>query len=487
MKINLLDTKEDSRARRTTVIVAAVFALVVGSLSAIGAGASYRAATHGTNVLQEVGGVFPFAQLQHLGWGESPQTTIQDPLATPDNRLNILLLGIGGEGHEGSLLTDTIIFASIDRTENRVGLVSIPRDLAYPLEGGRFQKINAVNANFESAYPGEGTRRTSEAFAQLFTTRIDRYMRIDFKGFESLIDVLGGIDVTVEKSFTDSSFPTEDDGPTPYKWKTVSFEKGPEHMNGQRALTYVRSRHGTNGEGSDFARSRRQQIVLKAIRERLLSLGTLANPKKLVEIWTTLSSHIDTNLSAWDMLKLTPLAIHLSPDTIMNHVLTDAPKGELIAANVNGSFLLFPRQTDWSEIRRIIANPFTSTITTAPQVVQEKKDETSPPPAKPIIVHVQNGTFRTGLAARASTLLVKSGYTVAGTANALKRDIRDTVMYDLTGGAKDAELVRLKQLLGATISTTPPDIGQATSSAGSIHPDFIIILGESSAALLNQP
>jgi LCP family protein required for cell wall assembly len=224
MKINLLDTKEDSRARRTTVIVAAVFAFIVGSLSAIGAGASYRAATYGTNVLQEVSGVFPFAQLQHLGWGESPQTTLQDPLATPDNRLNILLLGIGGEGHEGSLLTDTIIFASIDRTDNRVGLVSIPRDLAYPLDGGRFQKINAVNANLESAYPGEGTRRTSEAFAQLFTTRIDRYMRIDFKGFESLIDVLGGIDVTVEKSFTDSSFPTEDDGPTPYQWKTVSFE-----------------------------------------------------------------------------------------------------------------------------------------------------------------------------------------------------------------------------------------------------------------------
>ncbi len=484
MKINLLDTKEDSRARRTTVIVAAVFALVVGSLSAIGAGASYRAATYGTNVLREVGGVFPFAQLQHLGWGESPQTTMQDPLATPDNRLNILLLGIGGEGHEGSLLTDTIIFASIDRTENRVGLVSIPRDLAYPLEGGRFQKINAVNANFESAYPGEGTKRTSEAFAQLFTTRIDRYMRIDFKGFESLIDVLGGIDVVIEKSFTDSSFPTEDDGPTPYKWKTVSFEKGPEHMNGQRALTYVRSRHGTSGEGSDFARSRRQQIVLKAIRDRLLSLGTLANPKKLVEIWTTLSSHIDTNLSAWDMLKLTPLAIHLSPDTIMNHVLTDAPKGELVAANVNGSFLLFPRQTDWSEIRGIIAQPFGAT-TTAP-VAQEQKDEIKTPPADPTVVQIQNGTFRTGLAARASAFLVKSGYTVSGTANASKRDIRDTVIYDLTGGTKDAELVRLKQLLGATLSTAPPDIVQATSSTGSNHPDFIIILGESSASLLNQ-
>lgn len=476
LKINLLMNDSDRQARRTTVTVAAVFTLVVGLLAAVGSGASYRASTRGTDVFQEVGNFFVFSELRRLVFGEGGSAS-SDPLKTPDGRLNVLLLGIGGAGHEGAQLTDTIIFASLDKETNRVGLVSVPRDLAYPMGGGRFQKINAVNAYLEQQHPGQGARLTAEAFESQFNTRIDRVVKIDFAGFEKLIDALGGVDVNVERSFTDRSFPTDPNGPNPYEWTSVSFTKGVEHMNGRRALQFVRSRHGSNGESSDFARARRQQIVLSAIRERMLSLGTLSNPKKVSDIWSTLSSHIETDLTAWDVIKLVPLAMNFSTDNITNRVFTDGPDGELYPANN----MLFPNKSDWSEIRTAIADPFASK---EEQLKQNK-------PSEAITLEIRNGTLRTGFAGQVATTLERSGYTIASTGNAARRGYERTVIYDLTNGSKPVELARLKKLLDANVSAVPPDgkivladgLTNEKVNASSTH--FLVILGDSSLSLVN--
>ena len=187
---------------------------------------------------------------------------------------------------------------------------------ARPQGDGRYSKINALNAYAEKQYPGEGAKRTAEALSRQLNIRIDRTIKIDFKGFEKFIDALGGLDIDIERSFTDKSFPTDDDGPDPYKWQTVTFTKGNEHMDGKRALIFVRSRHGSNGENSDFARSRRQQLVLEAVRKKLISVGTLSNPKKVSEIWASISNHVQTDLGAWDVLKFLPIATHFSKSNI---------------------------------------------------------------------------------------------------------------------------------------------------------------------------
>lgn len=467
LKINLLETDSERHARRATILVTVIFTLLVGGFSAIGGAASYRAATRGTNVFMEVGNVPIISSLRQLVWGGSSNNTVGDLLVTPDDHLNILLLGIGGEGHEGPQLTDTIIYASFDKTTQRLGLVSIPRDLAFPLGGGRYEKINAVNAYLEMDHPGEGGKLTAEAFEKQFNVRIDRVVKIDFKGFEDLVDALGGIDVTVENTFADRSFPTEDMGPNPYKWTTVSFVKGADHMDGTRALQFVRSRHGTNGEGSDFARSRRQQLVLTAIRERMLSLGTLSNPKTVSEVWTAIASHVESTLSAWDLLKLLPIAMQFQTENITTHVLTDDTDGQLVASNVNGAFMLFPKKTDWSGIRDIMANPFKS----EEDVAKENR------PLEPIVIEIKNGTYRTGFASQVATRLQASGYTVASTGNAPERGNERTVIYDLTDGAKPTELARLKKLLDANVSSAPP--------TGQTSTQFLIILGDSSLGLLN--
>ncbi|MDQ7814566.1 MAG: LCP family protein [Patescibacteria group bacterium] len=480
MKINLIDTDLDRKARRTTIAVAAVFTLLVGILSTLGAGASYRSATNGSDFFSDAGGFFSLADIKRLVWGNADAAG-QDIVNKEDGRLNVLILGIGGGKHDGSLLTDTIILASLDKKGNRVGMLSIPRDTAYPLGNGRFQKINAVNAYAEKEHPGEGARYTADAYSKLLGVRIDRVFRVDFQGFEDFVDALGGIEINVERSFTDNSFPTEENGPNPFKWTSVSFKKGEQTMDGHRALQFVRSRHGSNGEGSDFARSRRQQQVIGAIRDKLVSRDVLTDPKKISELWNTLSSHIQTDVTAWDALKLAPLALDFKDAKIQTHVLTDAADGELIPANVDGAFMLFPKKPDWSEIRALAADPFQS----------KEEVAAAAKPLEHVNLEIKNGTFRTGYAAQISTKLESLGYNINATGNATKRGFEKTIIYDLTGGKKPEELAKLKKMLSADVSsptvegkTVKPD-EQTTETLYVSSTDFLIVLGDSSLGLIN--
>ena len=101
----------------------------------------------------------------------------------------------------------------------------------------------------------------------------------------SFIDAIGGVDIQVEQTFTDWQYPTWDD-----KWMTVSFQKGKQPMDGQTALVFARSRHGNNGEGSDFARSKRQQLVILAAQEKLFSVGTPTDAKKLAALYSAVAT-----------------------------------------------------------------------------------------------------------------------------------------------------------------------------------------------------
>lgn len=484
---NFLESGEDRGMHRQTYLVGAVFTLFVALLSGLGAYASYRSVKGGTTVLSEVGNAPIISDIRRLVLGESAGTEAS-PVAR--DQMNILLLGIGGDGHDGAQLTDTIILASVHLKEKKVAFLSIPRDTAYPLGGGRFEKINAVQAHAEKAEPGEGARRTADALAKLLEIDIHHVVRIDFSGFARLVDAIGGVDVDVERTFTDPQYPTEDD-----KWTTVSFKKGMQHFGGERALTFARSRHGNNGEGSDFARSRRQQLLMIAIREKLLSLQTLGDASKLSALYSVISSHIQTDFTLWDLLQFAPLAKDFSTERMTLRVLTDAPTGELVAANVGGAFMLFPKNPDWSDIREIAQNPFTDPGAAAAKVPPSKDSL-----IEPLRIEVKNGTTRTGFASQVAAKLERSGYEVVAFGNAGRRGYERTVIYDLTNGKKSAEVSVLRRLLQADVATITPrrDTGDgrvwldlndglpAERLAGS-NADFIIILGEASYAFLTQP
>ncbi len=485
---NFLESPDERRIHRQTYVVGALFAIGVALLSGVGAYASYRSVQRGTTVFAEVGNVPVISDIRRLVFGGSPDGGAQK---IPSDRLNILLLGIGGEGHDGAQLTDTIILASINVKDKQVALLSIPRDTAYPLGGGRFEKINAVQAYAEQEYPGEGARRAADSLAKLLEIDIHHVIRVDFSGFARFVDAIGGVDVNVERSFVDPQFPTPDD-----RWTSVSFKKGPQHFSGQDALTFARSRHGNNGEGSDFARSHRQQLIMMAIREKLLSLNTLADPTKLSALYSVVSSHVQTDLTLWDMLQLAPLAKDFSREKVSMHVLTDAPDGELTAANVAGAFMLFPNKPDWSEIRDLAQNPFHTL-------------EVAPTSTKPVVagqtdtlkIEIKNGTTRTGFASQVAAKLERSGYEIVAFGNAIRRGYERTVIYDLTNGKKSAQLAALRRLLGADVSTITPvadaddpkrlklalNDGLPPERITSNNVEFVLILGEASYALVTQP
>lgn len=480
LSVNFLKSDHDTHARRKTIVLAAVFALCVGLIATAGAAASYRSVQHGTSVFAELEQLPVIADMRRIVFGED---AVAAGLSTSknDQYLNILILGIGGAGHDGSLLTDTIILASIDMKEKKVGMLSIPRDLAYPIGNNQYEKINAVHAYAEQDHPGEGSIRTAEKLSAFLDVPIDHVIRIDFHGFEALIDAIGGIDVTVENSFTDGAYPAGDN-----EWQVVSFKKGEQHMGGARALKYVRSRHGNNGEGSDFARSRRQQIVMEAIRSKLISLNTLADPGKLAKLYSAITGNIQSDMTPWDAIRLAPLAEQFSSDRITNHVLTTGNDGQLDSALINGAYMLFPKRNDWSTIKSLAQNPFQSNA---------EAQAAATPPEPVAHVELRNGTFRTGLASLVSDKLEFSGFETVKLGNAVRRGYKDSVIFDLTNGKKPEELAKLKTLLNANVSlsvATLEDDGakivygeEMSVEKITSDIDFLVILGETSYSFAN--
>lgn len=391
-------------------------------------------------------------------------TQIQQLIAPPEkslrgeerDRMNILLLGMGGEGHDGALLTDTIIVASLKPSTGQVGLFSLPRDLIVRIPGHEYRKVNYANAYGEQkGKPGSGAAFASHVVAEVLGAPVDYFVRVDFNGFARVIDDLGGIDVTVDVPFTDHSYPTEN-----YGYQTVSFGSGLQHFEGETALKFVRSRHGNNGEGSDFARSRRQQKVLVALKEKVFSIDTLLNPSAVARVLTALGNHVQTDLQPWELVKLARLGQHVDPTHIASRGLDTTPDGLLkVDTGLDGAYILVPRLGlgKYDDIQRAFAQMF------------DAGNALSNVRARIVI---ENGTTVTGLAAQTAERLRSLPVTVVQTRNAQDRATPSTVLYDLSDGTKTAALTQLRDLLDAEVVSSLPSLLQRTSNSNGQQNDL---------------
>ncbi len=245
-------------------------------------------------------------------------------LKKSDDNVNILFLGIGGGKHEGPNLSDTIIFASINQAKNKVTLVSVPRDLWVP---DLSAKINSAYSQGEETRVGGGLVLAKAVVSKIIGQPVDYAVRVDFAGFVKAVNTVGGIDVNVENALDDYIYPVEgkeddsckktdgeirdftdkiatDSASTeedlalffPCRYEYIHFSKGQNHMTGIDALQFVRSRHALGNEGTDFARSSRQQKIIKAFKDKVFSIGTLINPAKVLGLYDILQSSIDTDI-----------------------------------------------------------------------------------------------------------------------------------------------------------------------------------------------
>ncbi len=413
-----------------------------------------------------------FNKLRHLVPSSDNKLNGED-----SDRINILLLGMGGEGHDGAYLTDTIILASFKPSTKQISLISIPRDLVTPVSNWR--KINSINAYAEQKTPGSGGAATAQAISELLQTPIDYYVRVDFNGFSNIIDQLGGIEVNVENTLDDYSYPIfgQEDNPNYYaRYQHLHFDKGLQTMNGATALKYARSRHAAGSEGSDFARARRQQLVLEAIKDKLFSTRTLLNPVMITKLANELNKNISTNLSAWEILRLWDIFKDVNRSQIINKVLSDAPDGLLISGTgEDGAYILTPRSGNFSEIKKLVQNIFSTNnvinIPSQPEIITDG--------AKILIL---NGTWISGLAGKTAVSLEQSKFNIIKIGNAPERNFTQTTIYDLSGGNKKKSLDVLKRTTNASLAYSWPawissyQNASSTTSTPEI-PDFILILG----------
>ncbi len=304
---------------------------------------------------------------------------------TPENKVNILLLGIGGGRHDGPNLTDTIIFVSIDPNTKKITLVSIPRDLwVQEMQA----KVNTAYAFGEEKKEGGGLKLAKAMVSKVVGQPIDYGVRIDFAGFVKAVDMVGGLDITVDRVLDDSEYPIsgkEEDTcgfegeefekratesaqveAFPCRYEHVHFDQGMQHMDGETALRFVRSRHAKGAEGSDFSRSKRQEKVIQAFKEKVFSAGTLLNPIKLVSLVDVFQESIDMDITQDEYGDFVKLAQKVQGGTVQSVVVdygdTTAKKLGLlvnpqITSEYRNQWVLAPRvgNGNYSEIHTFVS------------------------------------------------------------------------------------------------------------------------------------
>ncbi len=381
-----------------------------------------------------------------------------------EDRINILLTGMGGAGHDGPYLTDTIILASIQPSTNRIAFFSIPRDLAVEVPGYGKEKINYLNHYGEMNDPSKGGEYAKDQISKLFDIPIDYYVRLDFNGFEKIIDDLGGIKINVERGFIDYQFPAPN-----FAFQVVSFEPGWQTMDGDTALKYVRSRHGNNGEGSDFARSQRQQLVITAVKDRALSYQTVFNPRQLSKLLEAVGSHVRTDMEISDIVALYKLSKDLKLNDARNVVFDDRPNGFLVANNLEGSYMLEPRGGNFTEMQYAIKNAFQENT----QIQKE---------INPISVEIRNGTEVSGLAFKLQEKIKQAGVKVIKIGNAPTTDYTETVIYQLSPDSSQEAITEVQKNISGRIEKIIPEW---VKSDAELTTEFFIIIGTDNEGLSN--
>ncbi len=225
-------------------------------------------------------------------------------------RVNILLLGTDERECEPGARSDTMMVVSIDPDTKAANVLSIPRDLWVGIPGYGQNRINAAHA-FGEAYkvPGGGPALAKQTVQNQFGVPIHYYVRVNILGLRKIIDLLGGIDIEVERRIYDVAFPDDKCGTY-----VLDIPAGRQHMDGKRAVEYARSRHSSD----DFDRSHRQQMVLLAMRDKALSLGVLP---RLPQLYREFGNTVKTDLQLPEILALATLGASIPRENIRTYAI----------------------------------------------------------------------------------------------------------------------------------------------------------------------
>ncbi len=281
-------------------------------------------------------------------------------LASAQSRTNILLLGVGGGNHEGADLTDTMMIVSLDQQHKTAAFISIPRDVwSETLK----DKVNSAYHYGEEKKDGGGLLLSKVVAEDVVGLPIHYSLLLDFSGFKDVIDLLGGINVDVSKAFTDNDYPIAGkekdtcpgDPTNRCVYETVHFDAGMQHMDGERALKYVRSRHAEGSEGSDFARSRRQQDVLIAVKDTVVHPARWFTMERASKLQDVIDRATDTDMNLAQLLTVAKLIAGIDDGQIQKISFEDQLYNPPLY--LYGRYVLIPKE-DWESIHTFVSNSF---------------------------------------------------------------------------------------------------------------------------------
>ena len=359
-------------------------------------------------------------------------------------RLNVLLLGDDRRPDElGPHLTDTVMVLTLDPEQGDTGMLSIPRDLWVPIPGYGENRINtAFRVGELRDYPGGGPALAKRTVEEFLGYPIDYYAMVNFDGFRTIIDLVDCVDIVVPEDIDDPKFPDDN-----YGYDPLFIAAGQHCMDGELALKYARTRR----QGADYARARRQQQVLLALKDKLLEQNILTELlPRLPQLVSSLGDAVQTDLPLDQIIALARMASQLDLDNIEQLVIDNTLTTPSVTEG--GAWVLLP---DREAIRPLVSELFQppSPVTEEElqaqqeliQVPQEVTEQPTPAPqpvadddrrrlaeeAARIVVH--NGTLLEGLAVRTTEWLDAQGFAVVAFGNADSSDYARTVLVDYTG------------------------------------------------------
>lgn len=392
-------------------------------------------------------------------------------------RVNILMLGYGGGSHDGAYLTDSIMVISVQGPD-RVAMTSLPRDSYVQVKalvnGGEYDgKINAAyeiplakNAlgkplpEYDSGFAGAG-KLASKVIGDYLGINIDYWVGVDFTAFKKVVDAIGGVDINVPTVLDDYQYPTEKLG-----YQHIHFNTGMQHMDGSRALIYVRERHAD----SDFGRSRRQQQATTAIKDKIQQPSVIAQMYGLMD---ALKDNVHTNMTLND-IKVFGSVVNKISSTGTHKVSIDVTNWQYETTGYDGAYLLIPRDGTMTSLHKYVQAEMID-----PAVLAEN--------ARVQFASTNGEASRGyGLSGIFSASMRMLNFNVAAPAVAPVMP-PSTVVHDYSGGRASRTAAWMAQYYGGTVVTEDPTSAPAapdaspSPGASPASADLVVVLGRDTA------
>ncbi len=395
----------------------------------------------------------------------------ETPLKGENNgRVNILLAGDSSDdpNHAGANLTDSILLLSIDTQNHSAFLLSIPRDLWVYIPGlSAYQKINAANTitNFnQSGYASGGMGELEQVVQTQLGIPVNYYGLMDYGAFKDSVDVVGGVSVAIQSTDPRGLY-------DPYT--NLKLPNGIVNLTGEEALNLARARGDGPGSygfpNSDFDRTNHQRELFLAVASKAKSLGVLANPVKISDLFSALGNNFQTDLSLQNVLRLIQVTKNISLTNIQSYAFsstlsstTPNPILKNYTDPSSGEDALIPSAGigDFGQLTQYYLQ-----LTSDNPVVKEA----------PSVV-ILNASNVNGLASEQRTSLQAKGFNVSAIADA-NNEYSGTMIVDNTKGTKPNSLKLLQQMYQGTTTTSQASSAEAAEAQG-YTADFVIILGQ---------